>query len=71
MYMHRTAENEFDSFCNNFKVILVSGMRQVGKSTLLQQLVTEERNYVNLDNSEDYELASNAPSAFLGSISYL
>lgn len=64
MYIHRTAENEFDSLCNNFKVILVSGMRQVGKSTLLQKLVTEERNYVNLDNSEDYELASNAPSAF-------
>ena len=64
VYIHRTAENEFYSLCNNFKVILVSGMRQVGKSTLLQKLVTEERNYVNLDNSEDYELASNAPSAF-------
>lgn len=39
MYVHRTTEKELPNLDRNFKVLLVSGMRQVGKSTLLQHLV--------------------------------
>lgn len=38
MYLPRTAEKEIVQFSENFKVVLVSGMRQVGKSTLRTHL---------------------------------
>lgn len=64
MYLRRTVERAIPSLCKNFKVLLVTGMRQVGKRTLLQQLSESERQYITLDNFEDFELASHAPSAF-------
>ena len=64
MYLSRTIEKEIPGLCKNFKVLLVTGMRQVGKSTLLQQLSDKNRSYVSLDNYDDYQLAENAPSVF-------
>lgn len=48
MYLHRTIEQSLPSLCQNFKVILISGMRKVGKRTLLQYLAT------NLNFSSNY-----------------
>jgi predicted AAA+ superfamily ATPase len=42
----------------------VSGMRQVGKSTLLQHLAPLGRRHVTLDEYADLELAQSAPKAF-------
>lgn len=64
MYLHRTIEQSLPSLCQNFKVILISGMPKVGKRTLLQYLATDDRKYVSLGNFEDYELALTSPSAF-------
>lgn len=64
MYLHRTVEQSLPSLCQNFKVILISGMRRVGKRTLLQYLDTNDRKYVSLGKFEDYELALTSPSAF-------
>ena len=64
MYLHRTVEQSLPSLCQNFKVILISGMRKVGKRTLLQCLDTNDRKYVSLGKFEDYELALTSPSAF-------
>ena len=64
MYLHRTIEQSLPSLCQNFKVILISGMRKVGKRTLLQYLTTNDRKYVSLGKFEDYELALTSPSAF-------
>lgn len=64
MYLHRTVEQSLPSLCQNFKVILISGMRKVGKRTLLQYLTTNDRKYVSLGKFEDYELALTSPSAF-------
>ena len=64
MYLHRTVEQSLPSLCQNFKVILISGMRKVGKRTLLQSLATNDRKYVSLGKFEDYELALTSPSAF-------
>ena len=64
MYLHRTVEQSLPSLCQNFKVILISGMRKVGKRTLLQYLTTDDRKYVSLGKFEDYELALTSPSAF-------
>lgn len=64
MYFHRTIEKEIPNLCKNFKVLLATGMRQVGKSTLLLQLSNDSRNYVSFDNFPDFQLAENSPSAF-------
>lgn len=64
MYLHRTIEQSLPSLCQNFKVVLISGMRKVGKRTLLQYLATNDRKYVSLGKFEDYELALTSPSAF-------
>ena len=64
MYLPRTAEKEIAHLSENLKVVLVSGMRQVGKSTLLTHLSEDDRAYVNLDNFDDLTLAQTSPSAF-------
>ena len=64
MYLPRTVEKEIPQLCKNFKVLLVTGMRQVGKSTLLQHLSEADRNYVSLDNFDDLDLAEQSPGAF-------
>lgn len=64
MYLPRTVEKEIPQLCKNFKVLLVTGMRQVGKSTLLHHLSEADRNYVSLDNFDDLDLAEQSPGAF-------
>ena len=64
MYIHRTAENTIQKFSKQFKVLLVTGARQVGKSTLLQRC-DERRNYVSLDDLVEREMAINEPQLFL------
>lgn len=52
----------------SWKVLLLTGMRQVGKTTLLKKLVKSEnknRTYVTLDNADDLILAKNSPTMFL------
>lgn len=46
---------------NFFKVILVTGARQVGKTTMLKHLADSGRTYVTMDNAMARELAQNGP----------
>lgn len=50
-----------------YPVILLTGPRQVGKTTLLKQLIenTGERDYVTLDDPAVREFAANDPAGFL------
>lgn len=64
MYINRTLEKHIKQLSNQFKVILVTGARQVGKSTLLKHC-DPERNYVTLDDYRARELALNDPELFL------
>lgn len=48
-----------------FPVLLVTGARQVGKTTLLQELRGKERNYVTLDDPLVVSLAREDPALFL------
>ena len=64
MYINRTLENYLCKISSQFKVILVTGARQVGKSTLLKHC-DSERNYVTLDDYRERELAINDPELFL------
>lgn len=68
MNLPRTIEKEIPSLGQRFKVLLTTGMRQVGKSTLLSHLSQGTRTYVTLDDAEERELVENAPSAFSAAI---
>lgn len=63
-YRHRTLETEILKASERFKAVMVSGMRQVGKSTMLQNLCAETRTYVRLDDIRAAELAENARDVF-------
>ena len=64
MYIARTLEKHIEKLSKQFKVILVTGARQVGKSTLLKHC-DSGRNYVTLDDYRERELAINDPELFL------
>ncbi|NCC52480.1 MAG: ATP-binding protein [Spartobacteria bacterium] len=49
----------------SFKVVLLTGPRQVGKTTLLQDLQKESRSYVTLDDLNTRLAAQQDPASFL------
>lgn len=63
-YKTRTLEKEIRRASERFKAVMVSGMRQVGKSTMLQHLCADGRTYVTLEDFEAEELARNARNLF-------
>ena len=64
MYIQRTAEDIVKKLSKQFKVVLITGARQVGKSTLLKHC-DKNRNYVSLDDLSEREMAINEPKLFL------
>ncbi len=64
-YLPRTIENKFLEMSDFFKAVLVTGARQVGKTTMLKELAKHEnRSYVTLDDLMARELAKNDPALF-------
>ena len=49
---------------NQFRVLLITGSRQVGKSTLLKEKLLPEYEYVTLDNFTELSLAQNDTALF-------
>ncbi len=49
----------------SFPVLLLTGPRQIGKTTLLEKLAEEGRNYVSLDDLDERSLAQQDPALFL------
>lgn len=65
MYIPRLIEHAILQMVESFKVILITGSRQVGKSTTLSHLFGEsDYEYVTLDHQFDREIAQNDPKAF-------
>lgn len=70
-YIKRAAEASIQKFSNMFPVLLVTGPRQVGKTTVLQKLAQDqkemgiERKYVTLDDPDVRYLAKKDPALFL------
>lgn len=70
-YIKRAAEDTITRISNMFPVLLVTGPRQVGKTTLLQRLAEMqrelgiERKYVTLDDPDARYLAKHDPALFL------
>jgi len=67
MYINRTMEATFKRIAVQFPVVLVTGPRQVGKTTMLEKLAAEEnigREYVSLDDLNERQMAKNDPKMF-------
>ena len=63
-YITRELERKFSKLNDFFKVILVTGARQVGKTTMLKHLAESNRTYVTMDNMMARELAQSDPVLF-------
>ena len=63
-YITRELERKFLKLNDFFKVILVTGARQVGKTTMLKHLAGSDRTYVTMDNTMARELAQSDPVLF-------
>lgn len=64
-YIHRSLERKFIKMSSAFKVVMVTGARQVGKSTMLKHLAQDAgRAFVTMDDSAARELAERDPKLF-------
>lgn len=52
MYVEREIQKVVDSYLRQFKAVLVTGARQVGKTTMLRHTLPKAFNYVSLDDLE-------------------
>ena len=57
MYIEREIEQTIDAMLAQGKVVLVTGARQVGKTTVLKQHLGSAFDYVSMENPRDYLLA--------------
>lgn len=64
MYINRHIEDVIKEVKDSFKVLLITGPRQVGKSTLLNHLFKDEYTYVTLDDIISLNLAKSDPKLF-------
>ena len=62
-YLKRSVRKDIENYLNYFPVLLISGARQVGKSTLALHLNIE--NYITLDDINIYQMAKNDPKGFI------
>lgn len=65
MEFTRTMAPVIKKVSGGFPVLLLTGMRQIGKTFLLSRVKEPERNYVSLDFPDERELARNYPDLFL------
>ncbi len=65
MYIKRAIEGAVEKVSKTFPVLLVTGPRQVGKTTLLQKMAEKGRQYVTLDDPDIRYLAKHDPALFL------
>jgi len=65
VYIRRTLDPYFRKASTHFPVMLVTGARQVGKTTFQREIAGEERTYVSLDDPRLVELARSDPAQFM------
>lgn len=65
MYIARTLSKTLHAASVSFPIVLVTGPRQVGKTTLLEVCAEARRGYVSLDDLEERALVQSDPALFL------
>ena len=61
----RTMAHIIQQVNDSFPILLVTGPRQVGKTTLFEMCADDDRNYVTLDDLDARALAQNDPGLFV------
>ncbi len=64
-YIKRDLERKIVDLSNEYSCILITGPRQVGKTTVMKTLSQSDREYVTLDDLEERKLAKTDPALFL------
>lgn len=67
MYIRREIESTIDAMLMQGKVVLVTGARQVGKTTVLKEHLGDSFDYVSMENLRDYLLAKQDVMLFFDS----
>ena len=67
MYIRREIESTIDTMLTQGKVILVTGARQVGKTTMLKEHLGDSFSYVSMENPRDYLLVKQDAVLFFNS----
>ena len=65
MELERTIQAVIEKANKGFPVILLTGMRQIGKSWIMERLAGKDRKYVCLDDLKMRALARNDPQRFI------
>ncbi|MCL1918771.1 MAG: ATP-binding protein [Peptococcaceae bacterium] len=65
MYIERHLASVIKHANTTFPVVMLTGPRQVGKTTLLENLAEPDRAYVSLDSPLNREMAKSEPELFL------
>lgn len=65
-YIRRSLEDVVSQVTREYPVVLITGPRQVGKTTMLQKMAEgTDRRYVSLDDLNERNLAKTDPELFL------
>ena len=64
MFINRHIISYIHRMKNQFRVLLITGSRQVGKSTLLKEKYLSEYEYVTLDDFSELSLAQSDSALF-------
>lgn len=64
MYFKRTLAASLKKASETFSIVLITGPRQVGKTTLLEHCSQDDRTYVTLDDPQIRALAKSDPALF-------
>ena len=65
MFIRRNLESAFKAANASFSILLLTGARQVGKTTFLRHIAEADRKFVSLDNLDYRQMAKNDPRLFL------
>lgn len=65
MFFNRNLENAFMAASSSFSAVVLTGARQVGKTTFLRHISEPKRAYVSLDSLDYRQMAKNDPRLFL------
>lgn len=67
-YIHRFAESEYKALSQIMRLVLVSGPRQCGKTTLMKEQLGSQTTFVSMDKVSEQESASSDPAGYLNDL---